>query len=62
IMFGSIVSKQMSKRLFFGGSARYSSSRSRMIPSPDQDYYDKAYPGANKFKDFDLQSILFGDD
>jgi hypothetical protein len=49
IMFGSIVAKQMSKRSFLGGSDRYSSSRNRMIPSPDQDYYDKAYPGARKF-------------
>ncbi|MDR2191451.1 MAG: hypothetical protein LBO62_01020 [Endomicrobium sp.] len=62
IMFGSIVSKQMSKRSLFGSNARYSSSRSRMIPSPDENYYSKAYPQAAKFKDYDLQSVIFGDD
>jgi hypothetical protein len=62
IMFGSIVAKNMSTRSLFGGANRYASSRSRMIPSPDQEYYGKAYPGANKFKDYDLQSVIFGGD
>jgi hypothetical protein len=62
IMFGSIVAKNMSRRLLFGGSSRYASSRSRMVPSPDQDFYDKAYPGADRFKDYDLQSAIFGGD
>ncbi|MDR3049315.1 MAG: pilus assembly protein [Elusimicrobiota bacterium] len=31
---------------------RYQSARNRMFPSPDDDFYYKAYPGAKKFKDF----------
>jgi len=34
------------------GNKRFQSSRNRMFPSPDEDFYDKAYPGAKKFKDY----------
>ncbi|MCL2484831.1 MAG: hypothetical protein FWF00_05100 [Endomicrobia bacterium] len=44
VMFGSLVAKDTSR-----GNRRYLSSRSRMVPSPDSDYYYKAYPGARNF-------------
>ena len=44
VIFGKITAPQTSRQ-----GRRYQSSRSRMIPSPDEDYYDKAYPGARKF-------------
>jgi hypothetical protein len=52
-------------RLFgIGGNRRYQSARSRMVPSPDiRDYGDKAYRGAEKFKNYDLSEAyneLFG--
>ncbi|AKL97664.1 hypothetical protein [Endomicrobium proavitum] len=51
IMFGSIVAKTVSvKDRFFSGSKRYASARSRMVPSPDAAYYNKAYPGAQNFE------------
>jgi hypothetical protein len=34
------------------GNKRFQSARNRMFPSPDDDYYYKAYPNAKKFKDF----------
>lgn len=50
IMFGSLVAKFKSERdRLYNGSRRYQSSRSRMVPSPDSAYYNKAYPGAKNF-------------
>jgi hypothetical protein len=55
VMFGSLTGGGMAKRKLEdilykrSGSRRYASARSRMLFSPDQDYYDKAYPGAKKF-------------
>ncbi|MDR1696079.1 MAG: hypothetical protein LBR69_05575 [Endomicrobium sp.] len=55
VMFGSLTAKSASKRDIrdsisgIPGSRRYQSSRSRMVPSPDSDYYHKAYPGAKNF-------------
>jgi hypothetical protein len=31
------------------GGVRYQASRAAMVPSPDEDYYDKAFPNAKKF-------------
>jgi hypothetical protein len=38
-----------SKNLLGGGYTRYQASRAALVPSPDEDYYYKAYPGAKKF-------------
>lgn len=57
VMFGSLVAKKTSRRemtdkiLGKSGSRRYQSARSRMVPSPDSAYYNKAYPGARNFED-----------
>lgn len=57
VMFGSLVAKNTSKRenedilLGRSGSRRYQSARNRMVPSPDQAYYYKAYPGARNFEE-----------
>lgn len=38
-----------------GGNRRYQAARNRMVPSPDiREYGDKAYPGAEKFKNYNL--------
>ena len=61
VMFGSLTAPKNSKKRFGeNGSRRYQSARNRMFPSPDEDYYYKAYPGAQKFKDYSVGS-LFGD-
>ncbi|MDR1196083.1 MAG: hypothetical protein LBL00_06385 [Endomicrobium sp.] len=58
VLFGSLVAKFNSKRDYpYGGARRYQSSRNKMVPSPDEDFYDKAYPGAEKFKNYDLSAI-----
>jgi hypothetical protein len=61
VMFGSLTApKNSTKRFGENGARRYQSARSRMFASPDEDYYYKAYPGADKFKDYSVGS-LFGD-
>jgi hypothetical protein len=45
VMFGSLVSKNKSFK-----NRRYQSARNRMIPSPDDKYYYKAFPGAKNFE------------
>ena len=51
IMFGSIVAKLTSTKDFlYSGSRRYQSARSRMVPSPDWRYYNKAFPEADNFE------------
>ncbi|MDR3275012.1 MAG: hypothetical protein LBS81_03390 [Endomicrobium sp.] len=44
-MFGSLVAKDNSFK-----NKRYQSSRNRMIPSPDEKYYYKAFPGGKNFE------------
>jgi hypothetical protein len=44
VIFGSLFPNTIRNR-------RFQSSRNRMLPSPDEDFYDKAYPNAKKFKD-----------
>ncbi|MCL1972613.1 MAG: pilus assembly protein [Endomicrobia bacterium] len=41
-----------------GGNRRYQSARGRMMVSPDQTYYEKAYPEAKKFKNYDAKSLM----
>jgi len=57
VMFAYLTAPKMHNR-----SSRYASSRNRVVVSPDQDYYDKAYPKAKKFKNYDLQNIISGDE
>ena len=45
VLFGSLVSKGNSFK-----NRRYQSARKRMVPSPDEEYYYKAFPGAKKFE------------
>jgi hypothetical protein len=45
VWFGLLIAKDNS----FKGM-RYQSSRNRMIPSPDEKYYYKAFPGAKSFE------------
>ena len=58
------TTKTADKAAGVGGNRRYQSARSRMVPSPDiRDYGDKAYRGAEKFKDYNLSEAynkLFG--
>ncbi|MDR2426331.1 MAG: hypothetical protein LBD46_04025 [Endomicrobium sp.] len=50
VMFGSLVAKLNSKKdIIFGGARRYQSSRNRMVTSPDEEFYYKAYPEAKEF-------------
>jgi hypothetical protein len=44
VLFGRLVSKDNSFK-----NRRYQSSRNRMVPSPDEKYYFKAFPGAKSF-------------
>ncbi|MDR1418300.1 MAG: hypothetical protein LBI80_04000 [Endomicrobium sp.] len=44
VLFGNLVAKDNSVK-----NRRYQSARNRIIPSPDQSYYFKAFPGARKF-------------
>jgi hypothetical protein len=44
IFFGYLVAKNNSVK-----NRRYQSARNRIIPSPDEAYYFKAFPGARKF-------------
>jgi hypothetical protein len=44
ILFGNLVAKNNSVK-----NKRYQSARNRIVPSPDQSYYFKAFPGAKKF-------------
>lgn len=44
--------KIMFGRLFNSSSYRHQSARARMIKSPDEEYYNKAYPDAKKFPSF----------
>ncbi|MDR0724123.1 MAG: hypothetical protein LBF23_02935 [Endomicrobium sp.] len=44
VLFGSLVAKDNSVK-----NRRYQSARNRIVPSPDQSYYFKAFPGAKKF-------------
>ena len=65
VMFGSLVAKFTSKKdVLFKGYRRHQSARNRMVPSPDiRDYGDKAYRGAEKFKNYNLSEAynkLFG--
>ena len=70
VMFGAWVAKSNSnigensqwidRNVFkIGGSRRYRSARSNMVPSPDPKYYGRAYPGAEKFKNHTAQIALF---
>ncbi|MDR0800586.1 MAG: hypothetical protein LBN01_03545 [Endomicrobium sp.] len=45
VLFGSLVSKSNSFK-----NRRYQSARNRMVPSPDEEYYYKAFPGAKEFE------------
>jgi hypothetical protein len=45
VMFGSLIAKNNSFK-----NRRYQSARNRMIPSPDDKYYYKAFPGAKNFE------------
>ncbi|MDR0617245.1 MAG: hypothetical protein LBG23_00445 [Endomicrobium sp.] len=45
VLFGSLVAKGSSIK-----NRRYQSARNRVIPSPDESYYFKAFPGAKKFE------------
>ncbi|MDR0800457.1 MAG: hypothetical protein LBN01_02860 [Endomicrobium sp.] len=45
VLFGSLVSKDNSFK-----NRRYQSARNRMVPSPDEEYYYKAFPGAKEFE------------
>jgi len=45
VLFGYLVSNSNSFR-----NKRFQSARNRMFPSPDEDYYYKAFPGARKFE------------
>jgi hypothetical protein len=45
VMFGSLIAKKNSFK-----NRRYQSARNRMIPSPDDEYYCKAFPGAKNFE------------
>jgi hypothetical protein len=56
VMFGWLVAAETSERTWadrfiagIGSRRRYQSARSRMMPSPDENFYYKAYPGARKF-------------
>lgn len=52
IMFGYLTAKNSSKKdKVYAGSRRYQSARYRMIPSPDENFYYKAFPGAKKFNE-----------
>jgi hypothetical protein len=44
--------KIMFGRLFNSKAYRHQSARARMIKSPDEEYYNKAYPGAKEFPTF----------
>ncbi len=74
VMFGFLVAKDVSNarrkkvKDFFtikadrlsgiSGNRRYQSARNRMVVSPDSDFYERAYPGAGKFKNYDLSALL----
>jgi hypothetical protein len=45
VLFGSLTSKDNSFK-----NKRYQSARCRMMPSPDERYYFKSFPGANCFE------------
>ncbi|MDR0977689.1 MAG: hypothetical protein LBL71_01440 [Endomicrobium sp.] len=45
VLFGSLLARNNSFK-----NRRYQSSRNRMIPSPDEQYYYKAFPGAKYFE------------
>jgi hypothetical protein len=45
VLFGSLIAKDNSFK-----NSRYQSSRNRMIPSPDERYYYKAFQGAKNFE------------
>jgi hypothetical protein len=55
VMFGALTAPKNSKK-YWGqsGRRRYQSARARMFPSPDEDFYYKAYPDGERFKDFSL--------
>jgi hypothetical protein len=56
VMFGKLTAPSNSKKYFLEtGARRYQSSRSRMFPSPDEEFYYKAYPDGEKFKDYALE-------
>lgn len=59
-----ISTKAIDRIAGISGNRRYQSARNRMVPSPDiRDYGNKAYPGAEKFKNYDLSEAynrLFG--
>jgi hypothetical protein len=45
VLFGRLVSSSNSFK-----NKRFQSARSRMFPSPDENYYHRAFPGAQKFE------------
>jgi hypothetical protein len=45
VLFGNLVAKDNGVK-----NRRYQSARNRIVPSPDQSYYFKAFPGAKKFE------------
>jgi hypothetical protein len=45
VLFGKLVAKDSSYK-----NRRYQSSRNRMIPSPDEEYYFKSFPKAKSFE------------
>ncbi|GHT36253.1 hypothetical protein AGMMS49593_00600 [Endomicrobiia bacterium] len=44
VLFGKVLKNNLFK------NRRYQSSRNRMVPSPDEKYYFKAFPGAKSFE------------
>jgi hypothetical protein len=44
--------KIMFSKLFNSTAYRHQSSRARMVKSPDEEYYNKAYPDAKEFPSF----------
>jgi hypothetical protein len=50
VLFGKLVAKDNSHK-----NRRYQSSRSRMFPSPDEEYYFKSFPKAKSFKKHEEQ-------
>ncbi|MDR2709455.1 MAG: pilus assembly protein [Elusimicrobiota bacterium] len=52
VMFGKLIAPKNSKdNVLQSGAKRYQSARSRMFPSPDEDFYYKAYPDGKRFED-----------
>jgi hypothetical protein len=52
VMFGSLTAGKNSERSFFAKKdERYQSARFRIIPSPDEEFYYKAFPDGEDFEE-----------